>query len=266
MGESLSETGGGSGPSEKLDGPQSIAPKKKKRHHKKHIDAFRKLKQLPNFDAVHQKLASGISCENVADWLQQKCDQYTDVKRDSLVRQLYLYRKTIPPTERRGVEVDKLEAELQAETHKVDELRETNLLYEYTKKRIGKLIEIEKANMVGVHPQLSPLVTQAAHLLIQINNLKRQLGQIPGAPGFQITPDEQEFDTLRNGAMAVIVKQYGPRAHEVLTKVGKSIMENLKQIPAPKSTDPEAEIVDYTIESTISPISPSSNGNGVHPV
>ena len=263
MGHLPSDQGEPSPTPEKSMGSNTKGKRSHKGKGKRHVDAFRKLKALPNFQLIHTKLCAGVSCESVATYLQKQCDLYTDVREDSLVRQLYLYRKTIPITERHPTTVTSLEEELQHETHKVEELRETNLLYELTKMRITKLVLVEKGNQIGLHPQLNALVDQASRLLLQIRGMKRDLGKVPGAPDYN--PDgasETELDMLKNGAMSVILKQYGPRAHEVLTRVGRLMQEKLRQLPPPPSPDQkEIEIAEYSIIEDPKPV---SNGNGSH--
>ena len=59
--------------------------------------AFKRLRGLYCFDEMDKKVKAGVSVEEVARWLQEDLMQLPEVKRETLVRQLYRYKASLPP-------------------------------------------------------------------------------------------------------------------------------------------------------------------------
>ena len=224
---------------------------------KHHHDNFAKLKALPNFQVVHKQICNGVSCENVASFIQNQCHLYMDVKYDSVVRMLYRYRDQVPFHARTPRQISKLEEILKEETHRIDELRETNLLYEYSKYRISKLATIDADNKFGVHPQLGAEIDRAARLLLQIRAMHKDLGvgMANGVPSV-VNEDVDALDQMRNSAVAVVVSQYGMDAETVLMNFGRKLRENLAAVEHEKRMEIKADMKMLPAETGSAP-SPS---------
>ena len=60
--------------------------------------AHDKLRQSPCFKEMHDRLESGTAPEKVADWAQTSGGCFQGQKRDTLIRALYRYKKTMVPS------------------------------------------------------------------------------------------------------------------------------------------------------------------------
>ena len=217
--------------------------------------AYKRLKQLPVYGELYTKLCAGVTCENVAEWVQDSCHLLPDVKRTALVRQLYRYRDTIPFRHRQPVERPKMYERVEKMAARVNTLDELTRLYNFQLLRIDKVIAFEDSHQVP-YPGLGREMDRAAELLQQIINLKMRLGLIK--LGGELAGDivEAESSAMLMGVMATMRALHGPEATDRLTAIGKKIQESLMRgLPAgPPVLNPQDEIIQE----------PGGNGKGDH--
>lgn len=209
---------------------------KKKRKRLKIADsAAKRIKQLPNFQEVHNRLCAGVSCESIARWLQDDLGLATDVGYEGLVRQLYRYRKHIPIDERKGRPVALLHERVKEQNHRVNTLEELNKLYEFQIQRLDKLISIEDRMQQGLMGQTGTELDRAARYLNQIISLKERLGLIKkGAPEVTTDVNVAAAAGAAGGAMAMLMSKYGDNAPDVMSNIGKRLAAAVHRAAAVK--------------------------------
>lgn len=112
-------------------------PMKRKRGAKSNPNAFKRLKELPFFDELDRRIKMNIAVEELAKWIQEDRMQMTDIKRDSLVRQLYRYKAAIPPGEIAEVEPMFFAKSIEKLKRGVNEIEELEKLYLFQLRRIS---------------------------------------------------------------------------------------------------------------------------------
>ena len=153
----------------------------RKRKRKTRSDAFAKLKALPFFDEVERKLKANIAVEEIARWIQEDMLSYDDVKRESLARVLYRYKKTIPPGEFAKAEPLYFQKVLEKLRRGVNEIEELEKLYLLQIHRISKDVQTEdKINKL--FPSTYREIQLAADLLDRMVEKKMELGLLSREP------------------------------------------------------------------------------------
>ncbi len=191
------------------------------------VDAFKRLKELPNFDVIHHKIVSNVSPQSIATFIQDDCGLCEDINHRSLVTMLYRYKRSIPYDERTPREMTALARRTEQFPHELSVLEETTRLYELQTTRVAQLIELEDEAGEPLRA-LGVEMDRGMKYLEQIMSLKEKLGLI-GDHGEQLSAMDLG-DTLVSGAMAVITKKYGDGAQAKLAFIGKKLHEALKQI------------------------------------
>jgi hypothetical protein len=229
--------------------PEPTPKKKVKRAIKVSDTAARRIKQLPNFQEVHNRLCAGISCESIARWLQDDLSLATDVGFEGLVRQLYRYRKHIPPQDRKSRKQALLHERVQDQTHRINTLEELAKLYEFQIQRIDKLIEQEDRFPTTIQV-LGNEMDRAARLLNQIVSLKERLGLIKkGAPEVITDMNTAVAAGAAGGAMAMLMQKYGDSAPDAMSNIGKKLAAAIHragistpQMPAEATNAPKPDL------------------------
>ncbi len=191
------------------------------------VDAFRRIKDLPNFDVIHHKIVSNVSPQSIATFIQDDCGLCEDITHRSLVTMLYRYKRSIPYEERTPKEMTALARRTEQFPHELSVLEEVTRMYELQTTRVAQLIDLEDEAGEPLRA-LGVEVDRAMKYLEQIAGLKKDLGLI-GDHGEQKSAADLG-DTLVSGAMAVIQKKYGDGAQAKLAFIGKKLHEALKQI------------------------------------
>lgn len=189
-------------------------------------DAHSRVKGLPNYETVHEKVVSGVSPQNIAQYIQDDCGLCDDLQRSSLVVLLYRYKKSIPFEHRMTRSVTQLATKTEQFSHELSVLTETTRLYELQVTRVGQLIEMED----GAGEPLTALgreMDRGMKYLEQIGTLKKQMGLI-GEHGEQKSAADLG-ETMVSGAMAIIQAKYGDGAQAKLAFIGKKLHEALQQ-------------------------------------
>lgn len=191
------------------------------------VDAFKRIKELPNFDVVHHKIVSNVSPQSIATFIQDDCGLCEDITHRSMVVLLYRYKKSIPYEERTPKEMTALARRTEQFPHELSVLEETTRLYELQTTRVAQLIDLEDESGEPLRA-LGVEMDRGMKYLEQIAELKTKLGLI-GDHGEQKSAADLG-DTLVSGAMAVIQKKYGDGAQAKLAFIGKKLHEALQQI------------------------------------
>lgn len=213
------------------------------------VDAFRRIKDLPNFDVIHHKIVSNVSPQSIAQFIQDDCGLCEDITHRSLVTMLYRYKRSIPYEERTPKEMTALARRVEQFPHELSVLEEVTRMYELQTTRVAQLIDLEDEAGEPLRA-LGVEVDRAMKYLEQIAQLKKDLGLI-GDHGEQKSAADLG-DTLVSGAMAVIQKKYGDGAPAKLAFIGKKLHEALQQItvadgkPILGRTKPDTTLVTTT--------------------
>lgn len=132
---------------------------------------FVKLRAMVCFPEVHDKLCKGWPLNQLATWIQEEQQEYTDVEHVSLVKVLQNYRDSIPAGERSKYALSKshLAAIAQVEDD-IDEMREMIKLYRRQERRME--IDGKVEEQIG---KLLPTMTQDVRVTLEILNRIAQL-------------------------------------------------------------------------------------------
>jgi hypothetical protein len=137
---------------------------------------FVKLRALKCFDEVHQRILEGYQIADLARYIQDECNEYTDVELPSLQAVLQEYRESFPPAEliqKRlprafGRAKERVEAGL-------DELQELEDLYRVQRARLQIDFGTEK-KINKLLPSMTQEMRAAREILKTIADLKMDLG------------------------------------------------------------------------------------------
>lgn len=153
-------------------------PKKPK---KSRVDSFRTLRELHCFEELDTKLKMNIAVEELARWLQEEQMCKTEVQRESLVRQLYRYKASLPPGEIAKVEPLFFRKAIEKMKRGINEIEELEQLYLFQLKRISIDAQTEeKINKLfsGTNKEMSV----AVDILTKLIDKKMELGLMDREP------------------------------------------------------------------------------------
>ena len=174
---------------------------KGKRGAKSSSNAFKRLKELPFFDELDRRIKMNIAVEELAKWIQEDRMQMTDIKRDSLVRQLYRYKAAIPPGEIAEVEPMFFAKSIEKLKRGVNEIEELEKLYLFQLRRIS----MDGATEEKINKLFSGMnkeIQLAADLLNKLIEKKMELGILSREPQkFSFTGGIGTMDLSQNGEL-----------------------------------------------------------------
>jgi len=158
-------------------------PKKRraKSSPKKNVKAFKRLRELPFFEELDRKIKMNIAVEEIARWIQEDKMQLTDLKRESLVRQLYRYKASIPPGEIAEVEPLFFHKAIEKLKRGVNEIEELEKLYLFQLKRISMDARTEE-KINKLFSGMNKEIQLAADLLEKLIEKKMELGLLSREP------------------------------------------------------------------------------------
>lgn len=146
------------------------------------MSAFAKLKQSPSYQEVHDKICAGVAIERIAEWLQEEKGEFTNIKRPSLVRQLYRYKESIPATKLADAGLPShLWKKIEGMKRGVNELEELEKLYLLQLQRIALGVDTEE-KIKFLNKAIRKELELAADLLGRMAELKMKLGLYDEAP------------------------------------------------------------------------------------
>lgn len=157
--------------------------KKTRKVRKDSEGGFKRLKELDCFPEIEAKVKAGISLDEVARWLQDDMFQLTDIQRESVKRQLYRYKSTLPPGELLNAVGEPLWVRTAIEKMErgIDELEELEKLYLLQLKRISGDAETE-ARIGKLFKGTNKEIQLATELLEKRLKLKMDLGILDRQP------------------------------------------------------------------------------------
>ena len=175
---------------------------------------FGKLRQMKCFQQVHKKLAEGWGETELARWIQEDREEYTDVTRNALIMALRSYRKQIPAAELVGKRLPKdfivAKQELEQTINEVQELEE---LYRLQMDRVR--IDFEKEKQISkLFPSMTSEIKEARALLESMIAAKQAVGVY--------TPSAQE----QNVNVNVEVEAKLTEDVQTASQSVKTVMEN----------------------------------------
>jgi hypothetical protein len=181
---------------------------------------FQRLKALPNFDDVHQRLASGLSIDYIARWLQTDLSLCTDISCDGLKRQLFRYRDTIPLPERSPRKIKLLEERIREYAGQINVLKEITRLYQFQCARLDATMEQHGELSLEMGRELD----RAMGYIERLGDVKHRLGLFhrgSGAP--ELETEINPADSMQAGAVQAVINKYGPDAPVILASAGRKL-------------------------------------------
>jgi len=170
--------------------------------------AFKRLRSLYCFDEMDKKVKAGVSVEEIARWLQEDLLQLQDVKRETLVRQLYRYKASLPPGQIVTAPPLYLKKAIEKLKRGVNEIEELEHLYLFQLKRISIDAETEE-KINKLFSGTAREIQLAADLLVKMLDKKMELGLIDKRPdrleisgGMHVTGDIADEDTRHRLGLA----------------------------------------------------------------
>lgn len=201
--------------------------------------AFERLKKLKCFPEVDKRIRGGMTPEEVASFIQNECREYRDIKQDSLARQLYRYKRSIPANQLAIPESKYIHERLKEFAGDVDELQMLQKLWFIQMERIFQFREIEKKTnfpMKGMTREIE----QAKDILVRIGEFKIKLGHYEGAATDRL---HVQGDVVSRQIEAIPVE-----ARERLGSVANKILKGL--LEAGTVEEAEFEVISPRLEET----------------
>lgn len=160
---------------------QSSSRKRKVR--KDSEGGFKRLKELECFPEVEAKVKAGVSPDEVARWLQEDMFQLTDIQRDSVKRQIYRFKSSLPSAELLKATPQPLWVTKAVEkmARGINEFDEFEKLYLLQLQRISRDAETE-AKINKLFKGTNKEIQLATELLEKMVKLKMELGILHKAP------------------------------------------------------------------------------------
>ena len=157
--------------------------KKTRKTRKDSEGGFKRLKELECFPQIEGKVKAGISLDEVARWIQEDLFQLTDIQRESVKRQLYRYKATLPAGELLQATGEPLWVRKAIEKMErgIDELEELEKLYLLQLRRISGDAETE-AKIGKLFKGTNKEIQLATELLEKRLKLKMDLGILDRQP------------------------------------------------------------------------------------
>lgn len=178
---------------------------------------FKKLKSLKCFNEVYQRICAGWGMSEVARFIQDERNEYTDVSRQGLVQQLCEYRKTIPAGDLVKKRFPEVYDQAKEEVEKgIDEIKELEELYRIQMHRIGTDFATEK-KIGKLMPSMTSEMREARQTLESLANLKMELGLTNRASKKVNVEVGVEVEGEDAGERALAEQFTSPAVREVLT-------------------------------------------------
>lgn len=137
---------------------------------------FGKLRALKCFNEIHERILAGWSMAQVAKFVQEDRDEYTDTTHGALASILQDYRDSIPRAELVSRRMPNVFHKAAEEVEKgIDELKELEKLYQCQMERIQIDLTVEK-QIKKLFPTMTNEVRLARDILSTYAQLKMDLG------------------------------------------------------------------------------------------
>jgi len=203
---------------------------------------FQKLRALKCFDEVHRRILEGWGMPALAQYIQEECDEYTEVSAQGLISVLRRYRDTIPPAQLIQKRIPSKFASAQEQVDEgLDELQELWNLYQLQMERLG--IELQNERTIKkLFPSMTQEIRTTREILSTIAELKMDLGlnnrQI-GTVDIDAHITAHVAERFSNPRVAQVLAS--PEKRRKLLGIAKQLA---KKADAPVVIDAEAETVE----------------------
>ena len=161
-----------------------MARKIRRQPHRKtqHPEKFVRLRGLSCFQEVHRRVVQGIPLTNVAKFIQDESNEYTDIQQGSLVAQLSEYRQSLTPGEMLAPQMPQhLASKIEEMEDGLNELEGLEELYKIQLERVKMEINTEKG-LKKLFRGTGGEIRIASQILVSRANLKMELGTLKRAP------------------------------------------------------------------------------------
>lgn len=200
--------------------------------------AFEKLKASPCFKDVHDRLEAGIAAEKVADWAQEERKCYDGIKRDSLVRALYRYKKSEVPVTAAQIVASadpqtgkpslNVWARIQGMQRGLNELEEIEKLYVLQLQRINRAVTVEETINFN-NRETRRDMELAVVMMEKLADLKMRLGI------YKEADQTLNINAKMTSTHHQVIESLDPDARKQLGGVARTLLEHLtKALPAPQ--------------------------------
>lgn len=159
-----------------VEGTESELPKRKRLRPVSRETKFVKFRAMNCFEDVHQKILDGWTPMELAKYIQDDQQEYTDITRDSMVAVINDYRSSLPPAELVERRMPAFfNRALEKLDQGVDEVKELEWVAKLQKKRL----KIDNALEKKIN-KLMPSMTQEVRVMIEalraLADVKMDLG------------------------------------------------------------------------------------------
>lgn len=143
---------------------------------------FAKLRALRCFPEIHERIRQAWPMTEVARWIQEDREEYTDVTRAGLLVVLRRYSASIPAFQKVEHRLPQAFVDAKERLEKgLDEINELEELYRLQMNRVK--IDYEKEQQISkLFPTMSTEIREARNLLEALLKMKQELGLLKSAP------------------------------------------------------------------------------------
>jgi len=200
----------------------------------------KKLRALKCFDEVHRRIIEGWGMPALADYVQDECDEYTEVSKQGLISVLRRYRDTIPPGQLIQKRIPSKMEQASAQIDEgMDELDELWNLYQIQMERLG--IELQNERTIKkLFPSMTQEIRTTREILSTIAELKMDLGlnsRQLGTVDVDAHITAHVSDKFSNPKVARVLAN--PQKRQKLLGIARQIAKRVD----PQVIDAEAEVV-----------------------
>lgn len=208
--------------------PRKTNKRKPKQDGINNPNKYKKLKAMHCYKQMYDKLCAGIVPEEVARWIQEDMLERLDVKRESLVRELYKFKAEIPIAERKQEQPLYVKKAIEKLKRGINELEELEALYLLQLRRISIDAQTEE-KINKLFSNTSKEIALARDILKDMFYIKQQLGLVQTQP--QRIEVSTSFVNLEGGKVVDEEKliKFGVVAEKMLTAILNSDDEDMKE-------------------------------------
>lgn len=201
--------------------------------------AHERIRELPCYLELHNRIVAGIAIPEVARWLQEEQQAFTESKRDSVIRALFRYKADIPAKELDLVNGAVTQQKLEEIEGDIKELDELTKLYRLQFARIQQARKLEET--IGFPNQkLAQDFLVAKQLLLDMAELKFKLGIYSKTP--ENVNVNHVFETQK--AIDALPPEDRRRAGELAQTLLKGLLAPVIDASAPAAEEADYEIVE----------------------
>ena len=199
-------------------------------------EAFR---EMDHFQEFHQLVCSGLGPEKIAKKMHEEWDERTDIKRDSLIRAIYRYKKDVPANQLAdGGVPDYVKRRLDDFAGEVDEVEELTKLYRLQVRRI--MLAYNQEDEIGfLQKYTRKELEEARNLIMALAELKIKLGVLDAEP------DKFELSVSSKGVLEAVSEDEERQLARVSAQVMQALMQPRASLPA---ADDDVVEADFELE------------------